>query len=330
MIKRFSLLAIIAIVITLSIIPTQYYLVIPGQGLKLEEFIHAQNGGKDAKGSFILTSTSLTKANLLLYLYSFLDGKIELMEKDKDLTAEKYMENYLLLMDKLMKESQETAKVIALKKAGYFPELIKHEGILVNDVIKNSPAKGKLIPGDLITQVNNTKIKSINDFSDFINKCSTGELVKIYFTREEKLYSTKVPIINISTNNNNEKMRGIGLYLSPAEIEFNFPFEVTINLEGVKGSSAGLMIALEILNQLTENDLSNGLNIAGTGMLELNGKIKPVTGIKQKLFSAKKNNADVFLVPAENYEKISKYNHKEIRIIPVTNFDDAIMKLIKL
>ena len=39
MIKRFSLLAIIATVIILSIIPTQYYLVIPGQGLKLEEFI---------------------------------------------------------------------------------------------------------------------------------------------------------------------------------------------------------------------------------------------------------------------------------------------------
>ena len=180
MIKRFSLLAIIVIVIILNVIPTPYYLVIPGRGLKLEEFIHAQNGDKDAKGSFILTSTSLVKANLMLFLYSFLDNKIELMKKNKDLTAEKYMENYLLMMDKLMKESQKIAKVIALRKAGYFPEPIKNEGILVNDVLKNSPAKGKLNPGDLITQINNTKIKSINDFSGFINKCYTGELVKIY------------------------------------------------------------------------------------------------------------------------------------------------------
>jgi len=89
------------------------------------------------------------------------------------------------------------------------------------------------------------------------------------------------------------------------------------------------MIALEILNQLTENDLSNGLIITGTGNLSVDGKITEVDGIKQKIISAKKQKADIFLVPKENYQEALKFN-QNIKVIPVENFDDAIMKLIKL
>ena len=89
------------------------------------------------------------------------------------------------------------------------------------------------------------------------------------------------------------------------------------------------MIALEILNQLTENDLSNGFVISGTGSLNVDGKITAVDGIKQKIISAKKQKAEVFLIPKENYPEALKYA-QNMKIIPVENFDDAIMKLIKL
>jgi len=329
MLNKYSIIAIISIIIVLSIIPMPYYLVIPGQGLELDKFITTENGEKDAKGCFLLTSTSLTKANLLLYLYSFLDKHIELLKIDDNMSAKVYREQYLIMMDRLMIESQKIAKVVALEKAGYFPEIVINEGILVNNILDYSPAIGKLMPGDVITKVNETMIKSIDDLSTFIEKCRVGELIKIYFKRDSTLYSTKIPIIDIYPENEKEKTMGIGLYLASAEIQYKFPLEVTINLDGIKGPSAGLMISLEILNQLTENDLTNGLKIAGTGILDLEGNIMPVDGIRQKLFSAKKNNADVFLVPKQNYLEASEYI-KDIHIISVENFDEVIMNLIRL
>ena len=47
---------------------------------------------------------------------------------------------------------------------------------------------------------------------------------------------------------------------------------------------------------------------------------------KQK---AVKQRADVFLMPQKNYSEALKFSHG-IRIIPVDDFDDIIMKLIKL
>jgi len=69
--------------------------------------------------------------------------------------------------------------------------------------------------------------------------------------------------------------------------------------------------------------------VAGTGNLSMDGRITEVDGIKQKIISAKKHKADVFLVPQKNYSEALKFSHG-IRIISVDDFDDAIMKLIKL
>ncbi|MEA2022326.1 MAG: S16 family serine protease, partial [Candidatus Caldatribacteriota bacterium] len=202
-------------------------------------------------------------------------------------------------------------------------------GVLVNNILDTSPAKGRLMSGDIITKINNKTVRNISDFSACIEQFPIGEIIKIYFQRNKSLYSTKIPIIDISMENSKEKKSGVGLFLTKGEIQCQFPLEVIINLDGIKGSSAGLMIALEILNQLTENDLSNGLIIAGTGILDIDGNIKPVDGIKQKVISAKKNKSDVFFIPKQNYQEAARYN-KNIKIIPVENFDEVIMKLIKL
>ena len=326
--KKYSILIIILIIIILSIIDTPYYLVIPGQGLELAKYVSTENGEKDAKGRFLLTSTSLTKANILLYLYSFLDNHIELMEIDGNLDEHISTEEYLAIMDKMMKESQMIAKIVALEKAGYFPKIVER-GVKVNNILDKSSAKGRLIPGDIITKINKTPVRNISDFSTCIEQFHIGEIIKIYFQRNESLYSTKIPIIDISRENSKEKISGIGFFLTEGEIQCQFPLEIIIDLEGIKGSSAGLMIALEILNQLTENDLSNGLIIAGTGILDIDGNIKPVDGIRQKVISAKKNKADLFFIPKQNYQEAVRYT-KNIKIIPVENFDEVIMKLIKL
>jgi len=327
-IKKHFLIIIIIIVIFINLIPVPYYLLVPGQAIDLSQNIIVENGEKDAKGKFLLTSTSIVKANLLLYIYSFFDPNIDLKNKSENITEEMNQKEYIDIMERLMQESQMVSKIVALRKAGYYTE-ISGKGIIVQKILENSPAKNKLIPGDIIVMVNEQSVRTIEEFSKIIQGHTRSQFIKITFLRNNSSYFLSIPLIELPNIDYTIERLGIGIYATTKDLQGKFPIKIEIGLDRIKGPSAGLMIALEILNQLTENDLSNGLVIAGTGNLSVDGKITEVDGIKQKIISAKKQKADIFLVPKENYQEALKFA-QNIRIIPVENFDDVIMKLIKL
>ena len=326
--KRYFIIIIIIVLILLNLIPTPYFLVIPGQAVNLSEKIMVENGEKDAKGQFLLTSTAIIKANLLLYIYGFFDPNIDLINSDDEILLNMDQKDYINIMENLMKESQMISKVVALRKAGYSPE-ISGRGILINGILDNSPAKNKLLPGDVIIKVDERPVHTLEDFSEIIRSYNSGQIVRITFLRDNTAYSTSIPLFELPNSDNKTERIGIGVYADTKDLQCRFPLKIEIDLEKIKGPSAGLMIALEILNQLTENDLSGGLLIAGTGNLSMDGRITEVDGIKQKIVSAKKHKADVFLVPQKSYPEALKFG-QGIKIIPVDDFDDALIKLIKL
>lgn len=327
-IKRYFLIIVIAVLILLNLIPTPYFLVISGQAINLSKNITVENGEKDAKGQFLLTSTAIIKANLLLYIYGFFDPNIDLKNSDDEILLNMDYKDYINVMEKLMLESQLISKVVALRKAGYSPE-ISGRGILINGILDNSPLKNKLLPGDVITKIDKQTVHTLEEFSEIVRSYNASQIVRITFQRDNTTYSTSIPLIELPDTNDKTERIGIGVYADTKDLQCKFPLKIEINLEKIKGPSAGLMIALEVLNQLTENDLSSSLLIAGTGNLSIGGRITEVDGIKQKIISAKKHKADVFLVPQKNYSEALKFSHG-IRIIPVNDFDDIIMKLIKL
>jgi len=263
-----------------------------------------------------------------LYIYSFFDPNIDLKNKNEKILEGMDQKVYIDIMERLMQESQMVSKIVALRKAGYYPE-ISGKGIIVNKILENSPAKNKLIPGDIIVKVNEQSVRTIEEFSKIIQGHTMSQIIKISFLRNNSPYSISIPLIELPTIDYTIERLGIGIYATTEGLQCKFPVKIEIDLDRIKGPSAGLMIALEILNQLTENDLSSGLAIAGTGNLSIDGKINEVDGIKQKIISAKKQKADIFLVPKENYQEALKFT-QNIRVIPVESFDDAIMKLIKL
>jgi len=326
--KKYFLIIIITVLILLNLIPTSYFLVIPGQAVNLSENITVENGEKDAKGQFLLTSTAIIKANFLLYIYGFFDPNIDLKNRNDDTLLNIAQKDYINIMTELMQESQMISKVVALRKAGYSPE-ISGRGVLINGILNNSSAKNKLLSGDVIIKIDEQPVHTLEEFSEIIRSYSSSQMVRITFLRDNSTYSSSISLIELPGAENERGRIGIGVYADTKDLQCRFPLEIEINLKKIKGPSAGLMIALEILNQLTENDLSSSLLIAGTGNLSMDGRITEVDGIKQKIISAKKHKADIFLVPQKNYPEALKFNHG-IRIIPVDDFDDAVMKLIKL
>src|SRR5690606_23603033 len=82
--------------------------------------------------------------------------------------------------------------------------------------------------------------------------------------------------------------------------------EVKIDSEQIGGPSAGLMFTLEIINQLLEEDITKGYDVAGTGTMEREGEVGRIGGIDQKVMAADKDGMEIFFAPhdgeAENIE----------------------------
>ena len=124
----------------------------------------------------------------------------------------------------------------------------------------------------------------------------------------------------------NEKGRAIiGIRVAQAA-DIKLPRKVDIDLGRVGGPSAGLPFALDILQELG-TDVDRGRRVVATGEIALDGAIGPIGGVKQKTFGARKAGADVFLVPAgENAAEARRYAGN-LRIIPVTSFQQALSAL---
>ena len=128
---------------------------------------------------------------------------------------------------------------------------------------------------------------------------------------------------------------GIGIQLvTNEEIETVPP--VKIKSGNIGGPSAGLMFSLEIYNQLTEEDITKGHYIAGTGEIDYDGRVKRIGGIDKKVVAADKEGIEIFFAPNEegasdsNYQEAKATAEKiktDMKIIPVDTFDDALTYL---
>ena len=94
----------------------------------------------------------------------------------------------------------------------------------------------------------------------------------------------------------------MGVQVENAE-DFDFPLDVEIDAGGIGGPSAGLAFALDIVDELGDEDLSRGRTVVATGELDLDGNVHAIGGVKQKAIGARDAGADIFLVPDANFEE---------------------------
>jgi PDZ domain-containing protein len=107
----------------------------------------------------------------------------------------------------------------------------------------------------------------------------------------------------------------------------SFPFQITIESGDVGGPSAGLMWAVGLYDLLTPGDLTRGRTIAGTGTIDLEGRVGPIGGIVDKVVAARDAHADVMLVPRADFHELRDVDMGDLTLIPVSTFDEAVKAL---
>ncbi|WP_262172850.1 SepM family pheromone-processing serine protease [Saccharococcus sp. Marseille-Q5394] len=336
--KRVGLYAVaLLFLLFLFIYPLDAYISKPGGAYDLEPIVEVEGGDKDDVGTFSLMTISIGKATPFSYVASKFSDRMKVLPINKVRREGENDKEYNIRQKKLMSDSQFNAITIAFSKAN-IPVDITYDGVFVVSVLKGGASDGKLQTGDKIRFVDGRQLNEAGQFASSISGKSKGDKVMVTIERDEKLIDVEIILRPIPKS---EGRIGLGIEFQE-DRELSTDPKVDIHTADIGGPSAGLMFTLEIMNQLLDEDITKGYNIAGTGEMLSDGTVGRIGGADFKIMAADREGVEIFFAPNDylpdevrqknpgimtNYEEAVKTAEKigtKMKIVPVTTIDDAL------
>jgi Lon-like protease len=218
--------------------------------------------------------------------------------------------------------SQRVAATVALRRLGYHV-VVRPTGVVVSQLIAGTNAPCKLQPMDVISAVNGTPTPTEASLHEVLARVTPGSVVALRVRRGGQTLNVRVRTISIG---NGQALVG---FAPEQAATFKLPIRVSIDAGNVGGPSAGLAFALEVMQKLGRN-VTHGYRVAATGEMELDGRVAPIGGVRQKVVDAHKADVDVLLVPAGDNAKVARRYARHLRVIPVHTFAQALRALATL
>ncbi|MCV7379166.1 PDZ domain-containing protein [Mycobacterium alsense] len=242
----------------------------------------------------------------------WLSGQEQLIPRDLVYPPGKSREDVDKANNADFKQSEDSAEYAALGYLKYPP------AVTVATVTDPGPSAGKLKSGDAIDMVNGTPVANVEQFTGFLKNTKPGQVVTIDFRRKNE----PAGVVQVALGSNKDRDYG---FLGVAVLDAPWaPFVVDFNLANVGGPSAGLMFSLAVVDKLTAGDLAGSAFIAGTGTINVEGKVGQIGGITHKMAAAHAAGATVFLVPAKNCYEASSANEPGLRLVKVETLQGAV------
>lgn len=311
--KKPLILFIIALAICASVfLPLPYYIEKPGSTIDLKELITVNDKKDQEDGSFSLTSVGVQQASVVTALKAQI-SPFEDLVSEEELLGGASDEEYDQMQNYYMESSQNTAIQQALKLADR-PYDFEYKGVYVMNVMKNSSFKGEVAVGDTVTKVDGKSFENNQDFMDYVQQKSVGDTVKVTYEHDYDTKEASGKLIKLPSN----QKAGIGITLVD-HTDITTEDEVDFDVDNIGGPSAGLMFTLEIYEQLTEQNLRQNKNIAGTGTIDNKGKIGRIGGIDKKVASADEAGAQIFFAPNDTLTKKEKKENPDVK----SNYQEA-------
>ena len=248
---KIALVTYLVAIFPFGFVKTDYYFMSPGPPYQWEIEILDQKT-YDFDGNLYQLTVRRDEANYFVYAWANLNSQIDLYPREVILPDGVTPQELSEISIQNMITSENVAIAVALDTLGYDVES-EGDGVLVVGLLDDSPVKDKLYKNDLITSINDQIVKSSTEFISLLKTYDIGDVVEIGLVRNEEDIKIKTTLIE-HVEYENEPM--VGFLASTPNQKFVYPFEVDINTGNVGGPSAGMMMALNVYNLLTENDLS--------------------------------------------------------------------------
>ena len=211
----------------------------------------------------------------------------------------------------MMSESQVVAAATALRALGR--TVTTH--VAIADVPAGGPSEGILEKDDVLVSVDGRVATDSTAVREAVQAHQPGEDVTVVVRRD----GTEKTLTVRTGDSGGTAVIGVLL-----RTDYDLPVTVTLNTGQVGGPSAGLMFSLAIYDTLTPGALTGGRRIAGTGTIEDDGSVGPISGIRQKMVGARQAGAQWFLSPQGDCSDALGHVPDGMTLLKVTSFDDAL------
>lgn len=206
----------------------------------------------------------------------------------------------------------------ALGAAAQYLDRPVRSQVLVVDVVPEGAAAGVLEPGDVILAIDGERITDREQLVDVVRAQPVGSTLRLRVSRDGER-SVKEVTSQPDPEDPDKPLIGI-----LAENRYRSDFTATVNLDGIGGPSAGLMLSLGMVDKLTPGDLLAGRKIAGTGTIDGDGAVGPIGGIDKKMIAAQDAGAELFIAPFDNCAEVVATQPEGLDVVPVRTLEETV------
>lgn len=306
--------------------------------------VDGQQAKKGGSGRILLTDVLLTQLSLLTWLPAHLGKATEIVPESAlvspgqdpaDLDAQGYLD---------MAQSKDDARAAALERLGY-PVSSTKDGALVTAVALKSPASGELAVADVIVGAEGREVRSSCDLISILHDLPPGTKVDLSVAEAEISDSGTITRrapkpVSLTTAS---PPKGVGASACPGssgppksvlglavetKLEWHWPMTIDISTPNIGGPSAGLAMALGIIDRLSHGSLLHRSTIAATGTIDASGRVGDVGGVRQKAVAVSREHATLFLVPSNEGPTARSTADSSVTVVPVRTLDQALSVLL--
>lgn len=347
------LVFLVVAAVVAAFVQLPYYAITPGSGIDVASLIvvpkplHHKHSGR-----ILLTDVELVRLRAINYLYyrwNSADQVVSSSALTNGASSTEYDQQGVIDMA----NAQQAATVVALRSVGYHVGAVP-TGVIVYQLEPGAPATGRLVVGDVITQVDGKTATTSAALRAILTKAAPGqeEVLAVHEFGTKRRRTVRVRL-------GQERVRGTGndaqivclaagqhtkLPLPPAgypraclgiltEQEYRTvgsPFPVSIQSDGIIGPSAGLAFTLGLIDELDQGDLAGGHRVAATGTMSVGGQVGDVGGVAQKTAAVRAAGATVFIVPDQELATARAHAGAGLTVFGVSTIHQAIADLERL
>ncbi len=304
-------------------IKVPYLATSPGRVVEVQGIIEVDGAESfDNAGElfFLTISRPADSLTVLEWFEAWRDPDIDLVRRDLVIPPGQTSDERRLQNLQLMMNSQQIAVAVALDRLGYDVGVVV-TGALVAEVLEGSGGFGIVELDDIVVAVEGVKIQFVQELIGEVRAREVGDAVTLTISRDNELRDV---VVVLGESETDPGLPIIGISIADAGAAFDFPFDVNIDAGTTGGPSAGMMLTLGVYNRLSEEDITRGHRIAGTGTMSTDGTVGRIGGIKQKTIAAIGVGAEYLLVPEGDFDAAVEAADGKIEVIAVATIDEAL------
>lgn len=275
----------------------------PGPAIDLSDDITIEGVPTEKpSGRILLVAVHVTEPNALQAALSMLNPDLHLITRTQLVGGRGVSEEEFGRAQREMFDESRVAAAAAAASAAGMEVKVTGRGALIQEVVRNAPARGKLRQGDVVTAIDGSPVQVAADLRKVTTARPPGTTFDLRVERGGRTSSVEVSSARLPALD--QPLTGIGVIATTRDLDVQLPFRVEFRQREIGGPSAGLAYALTIADMIDPRDLAKGRTIAASGTIQLDGEVGPVGGLEQKAKAADEADAELFIVPREELSDV--------------------------